>query len=59
MPLYLLLMGTAFSETRGDGFLATKLERVYDMVLRRRVGMRDWGLAAIVVTIAQVTGSHP
>ena len=26
------------------------------MVLRRRVGMRDWVLAAIVVSIAQITG---
>lgn len=43
---------------RGDGFLAKRLERVFDMVLRRRVGMRDWMLAVIVVAVAQITGEN-
>jgi diguanylate cyclase (GGDEF)-like protein len=56
MPLYLLVMGTGTTALRGDGFLAQRLERAFDMVLRRRVGMRDWALAVIVVSIAQLTG---
>lgn len=56
MPLYLVVMGRGTTVLRGDGFLAQRLERVFDMVLRRRVGMRDWALAVTVVTIAQVTG---
>ncbi|MGH2960091.1 MAG: hypothetical protein ACRDKE_10835, partial [Solirubrobacterales bacterium] len=49
-------MGTGTTALRGDGFLSQRLERAFDMVLRRRVGMRDWALAVLVVGIAQVTG---
>ncbi len=56
MPLYLLVMGRGTTALRGDGFLARRLERAFDMVLRRRVGMRDWVLAVTVVSIAQLSG---
>jgi hypothetical protein len=49
-------MGTGSIGLRGDGFLTQRLERAFDMVLRRRVGMRDWVLAVVVVAIAQITG---
>lgn len=48
-------MGTS-SAVRGDGFLAQRLERAFDLVLRRRIGMRDWLLAVVVVSVAQITG---
>ncbi|MFT4048677.1 MAG: diguanylate cyclase [Solirubrobacterales bacterium] len=41
---------------RGDGFLTLRLERVFDMDLRRLVGMRDWLIAVVVVCVAQITG---
>jgi diguanylate cyclase (GGDEF)-like protein len=49
-------MGTGSTALRGDGFLTQRLEKAFDMVLRRRVGMRDWLLAVVVVAIAQITG---
>lgn len=51
-------MGIGSIAARGDGFLAQRLERAFDLVLRRRVGMRDWVLALVVVSIAQITGTN-
>lgn len=51
-------MGIGSIAARGDGFLAQRLERAFDLVLRRRVGMRDWALAVLVVSVAQITGTN-
>lgn len=51
-------MGIGSIAARGDGFLAQRLERAFDLVLRRRVGMRDWILALVVVSVAQITGTN-
>lgn len=49
-------MGPDTTAARGDGFLALRLERVFDMELRRVIGMRDWMIAVVVVSVAQITG---
>lgn len=49
-------MASASTAPGGDGFLSLRLERALDMQLRRRVGIRDWALAVLVVGIAQLTG---
>lgn len=56
IPLYLEVMLKSDTEVRGNGFLTRRLERVLDLTLRRRVGIRDWTMAIVVVGIAQFTG---
>lgn len=47
-------MATTTTAQGGDGFLSLRLERALDMELRRRIGMRDWAMAMVVVTVAQL-----
>jgi diguanylate cyclase (GGDEF)-like protein len=44
---------------RGNGFLSLRLEHALDLELRRRIGMRDWALAVLVVGTAQISGVIP
>lgn len=49
-------MASVSTAKGGDGFLSLRLERALDMQLRRRIGMRDWAFAVLVVGLAQLTG---
>lgn len=49
-------MSTERSTVRGNGFLSLRLEQASEMILRRRIALRDWTFALTVVTLAQATG---
>lgn len=49
-------MGQTAHQARGDGFLAQRLERVFEMPLQRRIGLRDWTAVSLIVIGVQVVG---